>query len=403
MFRKEDLTGADIGIEFCGQRLQSPFILTSGPLCYGAEGLIRGHWAGCGAVVTKTIRLAAAVNPIHHMGTVNGDSLINCEKWSDYDRLRWYEEEIPRAAAAGAVVIGSVGHTLEEARAIAADVEAAGARMLELVSYTEDTLLPMLDYVKSHVNIPVICKLSGNWPDPVATARRCLEHGADGLCAIDSIGPVLKIDIRRARPEMESANGFGWLTGGAMRPIALRINAQIAQNNPKFRNLYASGGCMKPEDAVEYLMAGAMGVGVCTAAILHGVEYVEKLCAGLSALLAELGYRSVEEAYRAALPNFPREETAGGLDFSFTPFQADGTKHCISCRRCERVCCYGARTLDFPEMRLDRDRCRSCGLCTDVCPTGALTASPLPRTPEERERTPAAFAGESTAEGETLC
>ena len=79
------------------------------------------------------------------MGTVGGDSLINCEKWSDYDRLRWYEQEIPQAVAAGAVVIGSVGHTLQEARAIVADVEAAGAKMIELVSYTEDTLLPMTE------------------------------------------------------------------------------------------------------------------------------------------------------------------------------------------------------------------------------------------------------------------
>jgi dihydropyrimidine dehydrogenase (NAD+) subunit PreA len=375
MFKKENLPGADIAIDFCGYRLQSPFILSSGPLCYGAEGMIRGHQAGCGAVVTKTIRLEAAVNPAYHIGLVNSDSLINCEKWSDYDRLQWYEKEIPRALDAGAVVIGSVGHTLEEAQAIVGDLAAAGVKMIELVSYTEDTLLPMLDYTKNHVSIPVICKLSGNWIDPVTTARRALEHGADGLCAIDSIGPVLKINIRSARPEMGSADGFGWLTGEAVRPIAMRINAQIAQNHANFRNLYASGGCMKPEDAVEYLMAGAMGVGVCTAAILHGIDYIEKMCMGLSALLAELGYQSIEEVYRAALPNFLKREQLGSLDFSFNPYREDGKKQCISCRRCERVCSYGARKLDFPQMRLDRDRCRSCGLCADICPTGSLTAS----------------------------
>ena len=92
--------------------------------------------------------------------------------------------------------------------------------MIELVSYTEDTLLPMLDYTKEHVDIPVICKLSGNWPDTVATARRCSEHGANGICAIDSIGPTLKIDIEKAAPEMMSGDGFGWMTGAAMRPIA---------------------------------------------------------------------------------------------------------------------------------------------------------------------------------------
>lgn len=135
-------------------------------------------------MVTKTIRLGAAVNPVRHMGTVNQNSLINCEKWADSDRLNWYENEIPRTVRAGAVVIGSVGHTLKEAQAIVKDVEGAGAYMIELVSYTEDTLIPMLDYTKEHVDIPVICELSGNWPDTAGTARKCLEHGAHGICAI---------------------------------------------------------------------------------------------------------------------------------------------------------------------------------------------------------------------------
>ena len=151
MLDKSKLTGADISVDFCGCHLQSPYILSSGPLCYGAEGMIKGHEAGAGAVVTKTIRLGAAINPVHHMGTVNQDSLINCEKWADSDRLNWYENEIPKTVAAGAVVIGSVGHTLKEAQAIVKDVERAGAHMIELVSYTEDTLIPMLDLSLIHI------------------------------------------------------------------------------------------------------------------------------------------------------------------------------------------------------------------------------------------------------------
>ena len=79
--------GADISIDFCGYHLKSPYILSSGPLSYSAEGMIRAYNAGAGAVVTKTIRLDAADNPIHHMGTVGNSSLINCEKWSDIDWL----------------------------------------------------------------------------------------------------------------------------------------------------------------------------------------------------------------------------------------------------------------------------------------------------------------------------
>ena len=386
MLDKSKLTGADISADFCGCHLQSPYILSSGPLCYGAEGMIKGHEAGAGAVVTKTIRLGAAINPVHYMGTVNQDSLINCEKWADSDRLNWYENEIPKTVAAGAVVIGSVGHTLKEAQAIVKDVERAGAHMIELVSYTEDTLLPMLDYTKEHVDIPVICKLSGNWPDTAATARRCLEHGANGICAIDSIGPTLKIDIEKAAPEMMSGDGFGWMTGAAMRPIAMRYNYQIAKENPQLMNLYASGGVMKADDAIEYMMAGAMGVGVCTAGILKGVEYVEKMCYDLSKRLAELGYSSIQEVNRAAHPNFPSEEHISGLKFHFTPFKEDGTtKKCVSCKKCETVCCYDARKLTFPEMTVDMDKCRCCGLCLDVCPTGALTAELAPQTEKDLE------------------
>ena len=52
MFDKEKVKGASIGVKFCGYDLQSPFIVGSGPLTYGSEGMIRAHQAGVGAVVT---------------------------------------------------------------------------------------------------------------------------------------------------------------------------------------------------------------------------------------------------------------------------------------------------------------------------------------------------------------
>ncbi|MFV0504661.1 MAG: 4Fe-4S binding protein [Lachnospirales bacterium] len=385
MFNKDKLQGADISIDFCGYKLQSPYILSSGPLTYGSEGMIKGHQAGCGAVVTKTIRKAAAINPVHHIGSINNDSLINCEKWADSDPEVWYKKEIPETVKAGAIVIASVGHTLEEAQEIVTEVEKAGAHMIELVSYEESTLLPMLEYTKANVKIPVICKLSGNWPDAVGTAKRCLERGADGICAIDSIGPTLKIDIEKASPEMMSADGYGWLTGGAMRPIAMRINAEIARNHPELNNLYASGGVITVDNAIEFMMAGAMGAGICTVGILKGVEHVEKMCYDLSIRLSELGYKSVADVNRAALPNFPKKEHVRKINFKFTAYKDDGKKECISCNKCVKVCCYDARTLTFPDMKVDLEKCRFCGLCIDVCPTAALKGALAAQTAEDLE------------------
>ena len=275
---------------------------------------------------------------------------------------------------AGAVVIGSVGHTLAEARAIVADVEKSGAQMIELVSYTEDTLLPMLDYTKAHVGVPVICKLSGNWANAAKTAAKCVEHGADGIAAIDSIGPVLSIDLENRRPQMFSDDGFGWMSGAAIKPISLRINAQIALGGRVKKDVYGIGGVMNARDAMEFLMVGCRGIGICSVAILKGLPYVQKMITELAELIRQLGFSSLEEAIGAALPNFPKQELVTGLDFVYE------SDKCSRCERCVRACPYGARTLDFPAMRVDRVLCRGCGICADLCARGALKSVVLPQS-----------------------
>lgn len=371
---KEPTTPISLKTNFCGVNLQSPFILSSGPATYGSEGMIRANELGVGAVVTKTIRISRAINPVRHIGKISETTLINAEKWADSDRQLWYEKEIPEAVRAGAVVIGSVGHTLAEAKAIVADVEKAGAQMIELVSYTEETLLPMLDYTKAHVGVPVICKLSGNWSNAAETAAKCVEHGADGIAAIDSIGPVLSIDLENRRPQMFSDDGFGWMSGAAIKPISLRINAQIALGGRVKKDVYGIGGVMNARDAMEFLMVGCRGIGICSVAILKGLPYVQKMITELADLIRQLGFSSLEEAIGAALPNFPKQELVTGLDFVYE------SEKCSRCERCVRACPYGARTLDFPTMRVDRALCRGCGICADLCARGALKSVVLPQS-----------------------
>ena len=104
---------------------------------------------------------------------------------------------------------------------------------------------------------------------------------------------------------MGSADGYGWMSGGAMRPIAMRINSEIARLGEKDLDLYGIGGVTVAEDAVEYLMVGCKAVGVCSIAIINGIEYYTKLCKKLSILLKQLGFNSLTEAVGTALPNFP--------------------------------------------------------------------------------------------------
>ena len=354
----------DLTTEIFGLKLKSPLILGSGPLSYGAEGMIRAHQAGAGAVVTKTIRDKAACNPYPHIIKCAASSLINAEKWTDIPGQMWVKEEIPKAKEAGVVVIASIGHTPEEVENWIELVDEAGADMIELVSYRDNTIISMAVRAKESTDKPVIVKLSPNWPDPLHTALEALEHGVDGITAMDSVGPVLRIDIKSQKPLLGSEKGYGWLSGSAIKPIVLRYVADIASQTDK--PIIGIGGVITAEDAVEMLMAGAAAVGVCSAPILKGVEYLALLISGMEELLDELNYGTIASVSGAALPNLHNEEILDKFSFNFEE------SLCTACNRCVQVCPYQARRLENKKMLLDKEKCRHCGLCASLCPTAAL-------------------------------
>lgn len=48
---------------------------------------------------------------------------------------------------------------------------------------------------------------------------------------------------------------------------------------------------------------------------------------------------------------------------------------CIGCERCFNACKFGAITMNGHLPTIDYDKCRSCMMCAEVCPTGAIWAS----------------------------
>ena len=47
---------------------------------------------------------------------------------------------------------------------------------------------------------------------------------------------------------------------------------------------------------------------------------------------------------------------------------------CIGCTKCTTVCNFDAITVEDNLARIDADKCKSCGLCAVVCPTGAINS-----------------------------
>jgi dihydropyrimidine dehydrogenase (NAD+) subunit PreA len=353
---------ADLGVRLCGVDLGNPLVVSSGPLTYSAEGIKRTFAAGAAAAVTKTISLKPAINPTPHIAAIGHGSLLNTEKWADLPAGQWIEHELPALRGGTGLVIASVGHQRADVEALAAPLVAAGAGMLEVVSYDAADMVPLVAAAKACVAVPVLAKLSPNWPDLFDCAAGCLAAGADGLTAIDSLGPTLAIDVETGRPRL---GGTAWLSGPAIKPLAVGIVASLCQRHPGVP-VVATGGVSRAEDVAEMLMVGAAAVGVHTAPLLQGVAWLGKTVARLDHWLAAHGYHSVADLRGLALRHLPGRETSAPLEFSYR------AELCTECGRCVTVCAYGARSLQGKEMILDCESCRYCGLCASVCPAGAL-------------------------------
>ena len=352
----------DLTVTLCDIELKNPLILASGPLSWNAEAIRAAFDAGAAAVVTKTIRPEATVNPAPHIAAAGRGSLLNTEGWSDLPAEQWIEQELPSLANRDGVLIASLGHTPAEVEQLAAPLAQAGADVLELVSYRAEDAAPMAAAAKRAVSIPALIKVSANWPNLPEVVAACLRAGADGVTAIDSIGPTLRVDVETRRPLLGS---FAWLSGAAIFPTALRAVAEIRLSHDA--PVVGTGGVGRAEDVVEMMMAGATAVGVHTAPLLKGLDWFGQTLARLERWLDERGHARLSDLRGLALPHLREPASHVPLAFAFD------AETCTQCGRCVTVCAYAARHLTpHGEMLLDQGLCRSCGLCASVCPTGAL-------------------------------
>ncbi|WP_148688745.1 MULTISPECIES: dihydroorotate dehydrogenase [unclassified Methanopyrus] len=130
-------------------------------------------------------------------------------------------------------------------------------------------------------------------------AAAAIDAGAEALTAVNTLGPGLRIDLRTASPVLGA--GVGGLSGPALKPIALRVVADLALEFGEEVEIIGVGGIRSGEDVVEFLLAGAKAVQVATAA--REKDFGD-IAMETYRILKELGYEEPEEAIGAALPEY---------------------------------------------------------------------------------------------------
>lgn len=311
---------ADLAVRIAGIELRNPFLLASG--IWGESGVsLLGAWnAGAGGVITKSIGSAPrpgypnpTIETYERWGMLNAMGLPN-------PGIDEYPKEVAVARDAGAVVVGSIfGGTAEEFAALAGRMAATGVAALELnlscphakgygteVGGTPEAVAEIVRAVCREVQIPVIAKLTPNTAEPAALAVAAERAGARAVSAINTLR-ALAIDVRLRRPVL--AHGLGGLSGSAVKPVGLACVWQIAQKVSI--PVIGVGGISTPEDALEYLMAGATAVEVGTALAFNGVGVFGTLTRGLGALLDELGIPNAAAAIGAARARAPKPTGSG--------------------------------------------------------------------------------------------
>ena len=304
-----------LNVSLCGVKLPNPLVLASGILGTEAELLARVARAGAGAVTAKSCSLEPRAGHPNPTVLAWGPGLINAVGLAN-PGVEAEVEELRRARALlrplDVALIASVfADTVDNFGRVAARVARAEPDLIEVniscPNVHDEFGLPfaadpgaaaqVTAAVREAVppDIPVLVKLSPNVADVAAIARAVESAGADGITAINTLSGMV-IDVHARRPIL--ANRSGGLSGPAIHPLALRCVYDIyrAVHIP----IIGTGGVSSGRDAVAMIMAGATAVGVGSAVYDGGPEVLGRIGAEMAALMAELGYESVDEMRGAA-------------------------------------------------------------------------------------------------------
>lgn len=152
-----------------------------------------------------------------------------------------------------------------------------------------DMFSRVIELVRSKTQKPIIPKLAPNVSNIGLFAKAAENCGADAISIMNSY-PAMAINIETLEPEL--ANRTGGLSGPAIKPIAIKLvwDAARATSLP----IIGMGGIFEPEDAIEFMIAGASAVAVGTANFVDPSTTL-RVIDGIEAYLKRKGHASAAD------------------------------------------------------------------------------------------------------------
>lgn len=298
----------DLSVELCGVRLHSPLVLASGIWGSCAETLIRVARAGAGAVTAKSCSMTPRLghpNPTvlaWDHGLINAVGLSNPGALAVREMARRAKGELgPLGVPLILSVFGGSPREFAEAAAVVAEAEPDFLELNISCPNVEDEFgLPFALDPRAAAEVTravrrifagrLFVKLSPNAPNLVEVARAIADAGADGLTAVNTLGPGMLLDLHARRPIL--ANRVGGLSGAAIHPIAVRCVYEVSRAVKV--PIIGTGGVSSGADALRMVMAGATAVGIGSALYGEGEAVFGRILREMKEIMKGEGIPSLE-------------------------------------------------------------------------------------------------------------
>ena len=265
---------ANLSVNICGVEFKNPVIAASGTYGFGREFNELYDIGKIGGISTKGMTMEPRLgNPVPRIAESRG-VILNAVGLQNPGVEHFIENDLEWLKSTGTRVIANVaGKTLEDYSSICARLDGL-VDMIELniscpnvksggmaFGIKPDSVEAVTKAAKGALKTtPLIVKLSPNVESIAVNAKAAENGGADCISLINTL-TGMAIDIERRRPII--ANNTGGVSGAGVKPIAVRMVYEAAQavKIP----VIGMGGITCAEDAIEFLMAGAVAVQVGTA------------------------------------------------------------------------------------------------------------------------------------------
>lgn len=267
----------DLSCQIGTLQLNNPVIAASGTFGYGEELNDYFPVEQLGALSTKGLSLKPREgNPMPRI-VETPSGMINAIGLQNVGIEAFVRDKLPFLEKRGVVVIANIfGNTLDEYVEIARILEKTSVPAVELniscpnvkaggMEFGNDPKMAakVTEAVRQAYSRHLMVKLSPNVTSIAEIARPVEAAGADSLSLINTI-TAMAINTQTRRPMI--ANGVGGLSGPAVRPIAVRMVAEVcrAVKIP----IVGIGGIVTANDALEFFIAGAGAIQVGTATFM---------------------------------------------------------------------------------------------------------------------------------------